>query len=177
MKVLILAGGFGTRLQQDLKSKSQLKYKHLIGISKPLLPIAGKPLVTHWMSLFETCSDIQQVYIVTNDINHGWFTKWAENWPSVIVFSDRSLSNDTKIGAVGCIKLTVEHFNIAEDILIVAGDTLFYEDFNLKDMMNQFRRYKAIDNEANMVLYVKCRDDEVQISSFRHGGDKSSAHF
>ena len=51
MKVLILAAGYGTRLARDLQTEEGKPYQHLVGVSKPLLPIGGKPLINHWMSL------------------------------------------------------------------------------------------------------------------------------
>jgi len=44
MKVFILAGGYGTRLARDLEKSEE--YCYLIGCPKPLLPIAGKLLIT-----------------------------------------------------------------------------------------------------------------------------------
>jgi len=49
MKVFILAGGYGTRLTRDLVESSEHAY--LIGCPKPLLPVAGKPLITYWMEM------------------------------------------------------------------------------------------------------------------------------
>jgi choline kinase len=49
MKVLILAAGYGTRLEKDLEKTES--HKDLIGIPKPLLPIAGSPLISHWMRI------------------------------------------------------------------------------------------------------------------------------
>jgi NDP-sugar pyrophosphorylase family protein len=53
MKVLILAAGYGTRLGRDLQTEEGRAYQHLVGLSKPLLPIGGKPLIDHWMFLVQ----------------------------------------------------------------------------------------------------------------------------
>jgi len=64
MKVLILAAGYGTRLARDLATSSD--YSYLIGCPKPLLPVAGKPLISHWMGM--SASRVQQsdVYVVVS---------------------------------------------------------------------------------------------------------------
>ena len=68
MKVLILAAGYGTRMTRDLEASGQLP--HLVGVPKPLLPVAGKPLISHWMDLLQSCAEIQEVYVVVSDAKH-----------------------------------------------------------------------------------------------------------
>ncbi len=64
MKVLILAAGYGTRLARDLDKTND--HTHLRGVPKPLLPIAGKPLISHWMDIINSCPHTKgsDVYIV-----------------------------------------------------------------------------------------------------------------
>ena len=66
MKALLLAGGYGTRLERDLRSDSGKDYRHLIDVPKPLLPIGDKPLASRWMECLEDVSDdrIQEVFVV-----------------------------------------------------------------------------------------------------------------
>ena len=54
MKVLILAAGYGTRFTRDLEQHKE-KYPHLVGVAKPLLPVAGKPLISHWLDIVKSC--------------------------------------------------------------------------------------------------------------------------
>ena len=42
MDVLILAAGYGTRLQRDIQNDITGKYSHLKGLPKALLPIGNK---------------------------------------------------------------------------------------------------------------------------------------
>ena len=65
MKVVILAAGYGTRLARDLNAASG-QYPHLLGVAKPLLPIAGKPLISHWMDILGACEEqaVGEVYVV-----------------------------------------------------------------------------------------------------------------
>ena len=66
MKVLILGAGYGTRLARDLAKTDQ--YTELRGVPKPLLPIAGKPLISHWMDIINSCQYTKgsEVYIVVS---------------------------------------------------------------------------------------------------------------
>ncbi len=66
MKVLILAGGYGTRLARDLEKHTD-EYPHLMGVAKPLLPVAGQPLISHWVDMIKHCQqkyNISDIYIV-----------------------------------------------------------------------------------------------------------------
>lgn len=64
MKALILAAGYGTRLERDLKADKSGKYGHLIGVPKPLLPIGNKALISRWMEFLEREHSISDVYVV-----------------------------------------------------------------------------------------------------------------
>lgn len=66
MKALILAAGYGTRLERDLKAETSGKYVHLLGIPKPLMPIGGKPLITRWMECLNDEDFIDEVYVVVS---------------------------------------------------------------------------------------------------------------
>lgn len=66
MKALILAAGYGTRLERDLKAETSGKYDHLLGIPKPLLPIGGKALVTRWMECLKDEQSVDEVYVVVS---------------------------------------------------------------------------------------------------------------
>lgn len=64
MNALILAAGYGTRLEQDLRGSEG--YHQLLGVPKPLLPIGGRPLVSHWMSILQSCKEIRDIYMVVS---------------------------------------------------------------------------------------------------------------
>ena len=66
MKALILAAGYGTRLGRDLESRKDDKFAHLIGVPKPLLPVSGYPLITHWVHSLQTCSQVSDIYVVVS---------------------------------------------------------------------------------------------------------------
>ena len=75
MKVLILAAGYGTRLAKDLEQTGQ--FPELKGVPKPLLPIASRPLVSHWMDIIQHCPHTSdaEVYVVVR-VNHVFHIKY-----------------------------------------------------------------------------------------------------
>ena len=48
MKVLLLCAGYGTRFVRDVEASSDPEHRRLRGVPKPLLPVGGRPLVSHW---------------------------------------------------------------------------------------------------------------------------------
>ena len=55
MKAIILAGGLAKRL-----------YPVTEFVPKPLLPVAGKPIIAHIIEKIETLTEVDKIYISTN---------------------------------------------------------------------------------------------------------------
>ena len=120
MKVLLLAAGFGTRLQRDLRESG--RHTDLLDLPKPLLPVSGKPVLSHWMDILGACPETKgNVYVVVNDANIGQFENWARDFPDVQLVSSGCSCNDTRPGAVACIDIPVRHFGIQDHLLVIGG--------------------------------------------------------
>lgn len=65
MKALILAAGYGTRLARELAACPD-QYTDLLGVPKPLLPVAGHPLISHWIHILKACREVTDIYIVVS---------------------------------------------------------------------------------------------------------------
>ena len=102
MKLIILAAGYATRL-----------YPLTLNQPKPLLPVAGKPMLEHVLDNISTIHDIDHAYIVTNAkfVNH--FEKWAASYrPDDLHFrftivNDHSTDDSNKLGAIGDMHLVL----------------------------------------------------------------------
>ena len=66
MKVLILAAGYATRL-----------YPLTLTQPKPLLPVAGQPMIEYVLDNLAPVGGIDRVYVVTNAKFAGHFQKWS----------------------------------------------------------------------------------------------------
>lgn len=123
MNILILAAGYATRLYPLTQNKA-----------KPLLEVAGKPMLEWVLDNLAPIPDIGTVYIVTNNKFAADFQAWADSYnrrqPKLKfnIVNDRSTSDTDKLGAIGDIHLVVNQENLAgEDLMVVAGDNLFSE--------------------------------------------------
>jgi glucose-1-phosphate thymidylyltransferase len=120
MKALILAAGYATRLRPLTDS-----------IAKPLLPVAGRPMVD-WIldRIAETSAD--EIHLVTNARFAGDFERWAQD-KNVHVHNDGTTSNDDRLGAIG----DIEFVGLDDDLLVIASDNLF--DYSLADYESYWR--------------------------------------
>jgi len=123
MKLLILAAGYATRLYPLTKTKA-----------KPLLHVAGKPMIEHVLATTETIRAIDEIFVVTNEKFARDFETWApqyrgkrKNCPRLTIVNDHSTDDTNKLGAIGDICLVIHSQKVNDDLLIIGGDNLFKE--------------------------------------------------
>lgn len=123
MNVLILAAGYATRL-----------YPLTLTKAKPLLEVAGKPMIEWVMDNLASVAGIKTVYVVTNSKFAKDFQTWADQYQQrnperkLTIIDDKSTDDSDKLGAIGDINLVLVREDLgADDLLVVAGDNLFSE--------------------------------------------------
>ena len=125
MKVIILAAGYATRL-----------YPLTLTQPKPLLPVAGKPMIDYVLDNLAPIGGIDRIYVVTNAKFAGHFQQWAVDYRAnkaklnFTIVNDRSTDDSNKLGAIGDIHFVLKTQNVADDIIVVAGDNLFSEQLS-----------------------------------------------
>ena len=120
MKVLLLAAGYATRL-----------YPLTLNKPKPLLPVAGRPIVEFILDIIEPIKEVSEVFVVTNHKFTVHFEKWNKGYSGpkkITVVNDGTTTNENRLGATGDIEFVIREKNIKEDLLIVAGDNIFKTD-------------------------------------------------
>jgi glucose-1-phosphate thymidylyltransferase len=122
MKVIILAAGYATRL-----------YPLTLTQPKPLLPVAGKPMIDYVLDNLAPIGGIDRIYVVTNAKFAGHFQTWADGYQATkaklnfTVVNDGSTDDTNKLGAIGDIHFVLKSQNVEDDLIVVAGDNLFSE--------------------------------------------------
>jgi glucose-1-phosphate thymidylyltransferase len=167
MKVIVLAAGYATRL-----------YPLTLTRPKPLLPVAGKPMIEHVLEKLAPIQGIDRVHVVTNARFAGAFQDWAAGWraahpnPELVVVNDGTTDEANKLGAIGDIHFVLKTQHVDEDVIVVAGDNLFSEPLGafgefcrqknapvlaLYDVgdLEQIRKYNAIsvDGEGRITFF------------------------
>jgi glucose-1-phosphate thymidylyltransferase len=122
MKILILAAGYATRL-----------YPLTLTKPKPLLEVAGKPMIEHVLDNIAPIPGIDRVYVVTNDKFAAPFQQWADHYRATksklnfTIINDGSTDDTNKLGAIGDLNLVLNREQLDDDLIVVAGDNLFSE--------------------------------------------------
>src|SRR5438067_6107381 len=122
MKVIILAAGYATRL-----------YPLTLTQPKPLLPVAGKPMIEYVLDNLAPIGGLDRIYVVTNSKFASHFQQWADNYRAskakldFTIVNDGSTDDSKKLGAIGDLHLVLTRERVDDDIIVVAGDNLFSE--------------------------------------------------
>jgi glucose-1-phosphate thymidylyltransferase len=130
MQAIILAGGFATRLW-PLTEKTP----------KPLIILAGKPLLTH---IAERLPPKIKITLLVNAAFKDDFVKWRNDFLSahpkreVAIFVEDAQSEGEKLGALFAVATCIQENQITEDLLILGGDNFF--DFEMEDFLNSFNK-------------------------------------
>jgi glucose-1-phosphate thymidylyltransferase len=129
MKAYLLAAGYATRL-----------HPLTLNQPKPLLEVAGRPILTHILARVEELPALSEVIVVGNHKFASALEAWARSTPCRVplrVLDDLTTSDHDKRGAIGDIAFALEQVPTGdEDFLVVAGDNLL--DFELRPLDRAF---------------------------------------
>ena len=124
MQYLILAGGFATRLWPLTEKRA-----------KPLLPLGGKPVITH---LIEKIPFDAPITVSTNAAYGESFQKWKHDFPNrqITIAVEQTRSDHEKLGALGAVAQWITNEHIDDDIFILTGDN--YVGFSFSDFLKHY---------------------------------------
>lgn len=136
MKCVLLCAGYATRL-----------YPLTENTPKALLPINGQLLLSYTLEKIESVDSIDEVIVVSNSRFFKHFQKWKEEYngnKKLHILDDGTQTNETRLGGIGDLELAIRANNISEDLLVIAGDTLF--NFNMHDLLHFFKNHRGMLN-------------------------------
>jgi glucose-1-phosphate thymidylyltransferase len=122
MKILILAGGYGTRLYPIIKDTP-----------KALLEVAGKTLIDHTVDKFAGLSGVDEIVVVTNNKFFGMMQEWAKGkngkpFP-IRVVNDGTKTPEERLGAMGDVLFVLAGEKVPVDWVVAGSDNIF--DFDI----------------------------------------------
>lgn len=165
MKVVLLCAGYGTRLRPLTENQP-----------KPLLPVAGRPILDHLLGKIEEIPSVDRVFVVTNGRFHSHFKRWLTQVSSpggIELVNDGTRTEEERLGAIGDLGLVRRKFETRDDVAVLAGDNLF--DFSLKDF---FRFAESHRPHASLgVVDVQDRERATRYGIVRIGRDGKIAEF
>ncbi|MBI3324002.1 MAG: nucleotidyltransferase family protein [Candidatus Omnitrophica bacterium] len=115
MSVILLAGGYGTRLYPLTKDKP-----------KALLPIGSKLLLDWILEALRSVAPLGEIVLVTNGRFAGQFEAWRNaRGLSVQIVNDQTMTNETRLGAIQDLQLARTRMPASDDLLVLGTDNLF----------------------------------------------------
>jgi glucose-1-phosphate thymidylyltransferase len=147
---ILLCAGYATRMYPFTKD-----------FPKPLLPVAGKPVLDYLMAQLLEFKDLDSVHIITNDRFAAhfetWRKKWTETSPSggfrLIVHNDGSTDNANRLGASKDLAWVLSRLPETDGMLVSAGDNIFR--FRLEPIWRRFLR-----SDHHYILALPENDEE-----------------
>lgn len=147
MKAIILCAGYSVRLY-PLTEKTP----------KPLLPVGGRPILDHLLEKVRGVREVNQIYAVSNGKFARNFEKWSKGLKKadvpVRIVNDGTLTNETRLGAIGDLKLVLKQEKIEDDLLVLAGDNYF--TFDLSEFVNKALLHKPAPSVGLFDVRDRC---------------------
>ena len=144
MKCLILAAGYATRL-----------YPLTENFPKPLLKVGEKSILDWLVDDLVDTTDIDEFVVISNHKFAQHFENWKNNKQKtrpyeITVIDDGTSTNETRLGAVKDIQLAVEKLNLADDLLVMAGDNV------LNFSLSKFVEFAKEKNHSENSVHTLC---------------------
>ncbi|MCP4686770.1 MAG: nucleotidyltransferase family protein [Desulfobacterales bacterium] len=123
MIAIFLCAGFATRMHPLTKD-----------FPKPLLPVAGKPVLDYLMEQVIDLPRLRGIHLVSNARFFAHFERWGKTWAprtekkniSIHIYNDGATSNENRLGASGDLRFVFQRISDPfEGCLVSAGDNIF----------------------------------------------------
>lgn len=133
MIAILLCAGFATRM-----------YPLTRNFPKPLLKVAGRPVLDYLMEQLLECPYLEGVYIVTNARFFNHFCLWKESWDlhirrkgiEIRVYNNGVRYDHSRLGALRDLAFVLDQFASLKPAVVAAGDNIFC--FSLSPIWQRF---------------------------------------
>lgn len=162
-EAIILAGGFGTRLQSVVKD-----------VPKPLAPVAGRPFLAYLLDLL-AAQGIRRVVLATGYLADLVESTLGRQWGEMSLVYSRE---DEPLGTGGAIVQAISHIR-GETCFVLNGDTYLALDYA------QFDHFSEVDGCAIAVALAHVDDtarygavilDDMRIVGFSEKGRQGGGY-
>jgi glucose-1-phosphate thymidylyltransferase len=133
MIAIVLCAGFATRM-----------YPLTNNFPKPLLEVAGRPVIDYLMDQLVELPGLETIYLVSNGKFYSHFAEWKRRrehndkagFPVVELLNDGAMDNDHRLGASADFQHVMKILPGPTRVLVTAGDNIY--KFSIKPLWEQF---------------------------------------
>lgn len=130
---VVLCAGFATRMYPLTKA-----------FPKPLLKVAGRPVIDYLMDQLVELTGLEAIYLVSNGKFYSHFVEWKRRWesgrrsrrPVLALLNDGAMDNDHRLGASADLRHALKTIPEPSRIIVAAGDNIYR--FDIKPLWKQF---------------------------------------
>lgn len=159
MKAIILAGGFGTRLQTVL-----------VNAPKPMAPVSGKPFLAYLIDYLAQ-QGVREVILSVHYLREQIQTFFKSEYAGVAI---RYAVEETPLGTGGAMALSLKDVKPDEPVFVLNGDTFVKLDYQAMYAQHVAQRAAltiALRSVADCARYGKVISKDGVISDFREKGE------
>jgi len=151
---VLLCAGYATRM-----------YPLTADFPKPLLPVAGKPVIDYLVEQIIDLPEVTRIHVVTNAKFIEHFNVWQVKWRSAMaskkialdIHNDGSTDNANRLGAAADLRFVFKQIAKPTKVLVSGGDNIFR--FRLEPLWRDFligpRHYVIALPETNANQLMK----------------------
>jgi len=162
MNAVILCAGFATRM-----------YPLTRNFPKPLLPVAGRPVLDYLLDQVAECAGISAVHLVSNGKFYDHFRRWRDDHLargtytplSLEIHNDGAVDNDGRLGASADLALALKMIGVPDKIMVSGGDNIYR--FSLAPLWRTFLQ----GNEHRIVGLVEEEKEKLICSGVLEFGE------
>jgi glucose-1-phosphate thymidylyltransferase len=153
MNAVLLCAGFATRMYPLTKD-----------FPKPLLPVAGRPVLDYLLEQVVGCAGISAVHLVSNARFAGHFERWRTEHLergsfgslAIEIYDDGATHNEERLGAAGDLALALKFIGSPDKIMVSGGDNIY--QFALAPLWRRFLQ----GSEHRVVALVEDKLENLQ---------------
>jgi NDP-sugar pyrophosphorylase family protein len=166
IKILILVGGFGTRLKDVVSD-----------VPKPMAPINNKPFLLYKIDKIRQYLPGNQIYLLTHHMS-DIIEEYFRDYPNI-----QFIKEEEALGTGGSIKNAIAKMNLQnkESILVMNGDTYIEPDYidfienatldinMMTSVIEDCARFNTLEIENNKVTEFKKKDVTIRDANINIG--------
>jgi|EP00945_MAST-04E_sp_MAST-4E-sp1_P000686 glucuronokinase len=158
MIAIILAAATETLLEREVEDSLDPELAALKGLPKALFPVGdgNTSMLEHWCHTIEKNREISHIFIVTSAAKYKYFERFATSRgiPVQCVVNDGVTRNSERLGSARDLMLGLKRAkqmlgSLHQDVMVLAGDSLFYKTFDVRGVTNFFKR----KGDGSLLLY------------------------